>query len=180
MKVQIRNHIFETNSSSTHAICISKDHKYPTELPKRIVFYNDSFGWEVHKYNSQKSRASYLYEAIKCTCQDRTEALLKIKDVLRHYGVDCEFETDSDEYGGIDHGYDLYDFVSDLLNNEEKLMTYLFGDSFVVTGNDNGYGFSDIMYDRLEDEKTSYGVFPRYSESYKSKFDKYDVYEKGN
>lgn len=180
MKIQIRNNVFETNSSSTHAICITKKHIYPSDLPEVIVFKHDEFGWEVRKLKSCKKRASYLYEAI-CSSSNKYDRLETLEKILNSYGIKCEFESPGDEYCGyIDHGYDLYDFVEDLLSDEDKLMTYLFGDSFIVTGNDNSYGFSDIMYDHLEDEKTSYGTFPRYSDTYKDEFNGYDIYEKGN
>lgn len=50
--------------------------------------------------------------------------------------------------------------------DDDKLLRYLFGDSFIVTGNDNSDGYDDMMY-------TDYGEL-------KSEFDNYEIYEKGN
>lgn len=44
MKKQIRRGCFETNSSSTHAICIATDDVL--NIPKDIHFGFDDFGWE--------------------------------------------------------------------------------------------------------------------------------------
>ena len=50
MKRQIRQGVFETNSSSTHAICISKDHDTSKlKLPDSVSFDHGEFGWECRK-----------------------------------------------------------------------------------------------------------------------------------
>ena len=63
--------------------------------------------------------------------------------------------------------------------DEDKLMRCLFGNSFVITGNDNGYGHSERMYVREEDEHTKWGSFPRFG-GLKPEFENYEIYEKGN
>lgn len=47
MKRQIRRCVFETNSSSTHAICIAKD---GYELKDHIDFHTGEYGWECEEY----------------------------------------------------------------------------------------------------------------------------------
>ena len=47
MKRQIRRGTFETNSSSTHAICIAKD---DYELKDHIDFHTGEYGWECKEY----------------------------------------------------------------------------------------------------------------------------------
>lgn len=65
MRIQIRNNVFETNSSSTHAICISKKNPSTAELQRTTVLFEcGRFGWEVETYKDISSRASYLYQAI--------------------------------------------------------------------------------------------------------------------
>lgn len=44
MKVQIRQSVFETNSSSTHAISIIKKSNI-TEYPDTVRFDKGDFGW---------------------------------------------------------------------------------------------------------------------------------------
>ena len=48
MKRQIRRGVFETNSSSTHAICIAKG---DYNLSKHIDFTIGEFGWENNEYD---------------------------------------------------------------------------------------------------------------------------------
>ena len=52
MKRQIRRGCFETNSSSTHAICIATEDVL--NIPKNIHFGFDDFGWEFGYYFNSK------------------------------------------------------------------------------------------------------------------------------
>ncbi len=61
-KRQIRQGAFETNSSSTHSICIATETQY--NIPTSIEFNFGDFGWEVNKLTSRKAKASYLYTCI--------------------------------------------------------------------------------------------------------------------
>lgn len=182
MKRQIRRGAFETNSSSTHAICISKKRNY--KIPAYVTFTHDEFGWEFGEYNDTWTKASYLYQAIISVYYDDPEpALKKLKSILADYGVACEFEpARSGEFwdnGYIDHGGECYEFVEAVLNDNELLFTYLFGDSFVITGNDNGYSFDERMYVKEEDIVESWGTYPSYGDL-KPEFRNYDIYRKGN
>lgn len=186
MKRQIRRGAFETNSSSTHAICITKSDVDKSNLPNYVEFEHGEFGWEVSEYWSLYSKASYLYQAICDCCYDeennKKEMLDKITDVLNKYGISCNFEPDKDKTWGdgyIDHGYETIDFVKAVLSDEDKLLRYLFGDSIVITGNDNGDGFSDRMYINEGEEVTSWGNYTKYG-GLKSEFDNYEIYVKGN
>ncbi len=58
--IQIRKGTFETNSSSTHSICISKEPV--TKYPKSIHFYLGRYGWE---QDTVVDTASYLYNSHK-------------------------------------------------------------------------------------------------------------------
>ena len=141
MKRQIRSSVFETNSSSTHSIAISKK---PVVISKSIHFGIGEFGWE----NGCADTADYLYTAI--LVQDEYNELLdKLKEILDKYSIEYSFEepewhkssyNDSDiwlEYGYVDHSYELREFIFTILDDENLLMRYLFGDSYVYTGNDN-------------------------------------------
>ena len=86
-------------------------------------------------------------------------------ETLGKYGVYCKFKPKKkDEYGFtegyIDHVEDVGDFLRAVLHNENRLLRYLFGDSFILTGNDNS------EYDEFKGEKIS--------ES------EYEIYYKGN
>ena len=140
MKRQIRNMVFETNSSSIHSIAISK--KKPV-IGKSIHFGIGEFGWG----NDCVNTADYLYTAI-LEQDDRYDFLDKLKEILDKYSIKYEFEEpmwhksaiDDDVwlgYGYVDHSYETRELIFALLDNEDLLMRYLFGDSSVYTGNDN-------------------------------------------
>ena len=46
--LQIRNSLFETNSSSVHALIIPKDN--PVYIPKSVRLYGGEYGWEIDEY----------------------------------------------------------------------------------------------------------------------------------
>lgn len=164
MKRQIRSSVFETNSSSTHSIAISKK---PVVIGKSIYFGIGEFGWE----NDCVDTADYLYTAI-LEQDNRNDLLDRLKKILDNYAVEYEFDEPlwhkssiGDgvwlEYGYIDHGYELGEFLDTILSDEDLLMRYLFGGSNVYTGNDN----QDIVpdgcniaeeYVYVEDERGNY------------------------
>ena len=137
---QIRRNVFETNSSSTHSICISKA---PATAGKHLYFGIGEYGWE----NDCVDIADYLYTAI-LEQSDSEDLLEQLKDMLDKHSIEYEFEepkyeTSSDgEYqwlaeGYIDHSYDTRDFINAVLSDDDLLMRCLFGNSCVYTGNDN-------------------------------------------
>ena len=141
MKRQIRRSVFETNSSSTHSICISKK---PAAIRDFIHFRIGEFGWE----NDCVDTTDYLYTAI-LEQYEADELLERLKEILDNHSIEYEFEepsydTSSDgQYkwlndGYIDHANETRDFIFAVLNDEDMLMRCLFGaDSCVYTGNDN-------------------------------------------
>lgn len=142
MKRQIRSSVFETNSSSTHSIAISKA---PAVIGKSIHFGIGEFGWE----NSCADTADYLYTAILYVYSSEVaeEKIEHLKRILDKYDVSYEFEepeywigSSGNAYldnGYIDHGDELTEFLEAVFSNEDLLMRYLFGNSIVYTGNDN-------------------------------------------
>jgi len=185
MKRQIRRCVFETNSSSTHAICITKKDIDASSLPKHITFTHGEFGWEFDVHKDTWTKASYLYQAI-CSLyygddEKKKEKLSTLETLLKKHGVECEFEPDKDKkYGDgyIDHGYgyDIAEFVDAVLTDGIKLAKYLFGDSFIVTGNDNSREYSDYMYAHTKEVCDCYAK----DGGLKPEFEEYEVYEKGN
>lgn len=173
---QVRNNVFETNSSSTHSICISK--KKPV-IGKFIDFHIGEYGWE---NACVTDTASYLYTAILYI--EDNKLLNKLKNILDSHSIEYEFEEPSYDpdcnflsYGYIDHGYELTDFISAIFNDEDLLMRYLFGDSCVYTGNDNSNDESDMCYAALPivyDENYNKICNPNYHP------EEYDYFFKGN
>jgi hypothetical protein len=171
MKRQIRQGVFETNSSSTHAICIAtEDIEY--DFPYRMEFNFGYFGWEVDKLTSKQERARYLY-----TCLAYVRDIEKIKeyikfiaDTLHKHGVEDiyfdDFKLVVFDYQGeirtylspsndcyVDHGDEAVDFVEAVCSDEKLLLNYLFSDnSFILTGNDNDDTDVDIKVDYPHEE----------------------------
>ncbi len=189
MKRQIRKGVFETNSSSTHAICITRKDVDTSNLPNHITFTHGKFGWAFDVYKDTWTKASYLYQAICHLCydsdKDKKDMLNTLESLLKEYGIECEFEPDTNndygEYGEgyIDHGRQTEKFVNAVLADKDKLIKYLFGDSIIVTGNDNSDEYSDYMYTQIGEDETEYGTFTRYGDL-KPQFEEYEIYKKGN
>jgi hypothetical protein len=154
--IQIRQGVFETNSSSTHAISIC-EFRSNIELPEVVLFEtNQEFGWEFEDYTDVYSKANYLWLAIcyKYNTLGEEDELIRAKSTLTQYleriGVRAEFEDRryvesewfDDKYidmrGYIDHPEDLYELVNAVLEDPNLLYGYLFNcNSMISTGNDN-------------------------------------------
>ena len=161
MKMSIRKGTWETNSSSTHAMVIKKE--TPLNLPKEIHFSLGQFGWEADKDNSTYMKASYLYTALyelyKNDPINFAKHMQRIEGILKENNIRTTWQTiDTNEYYYIDHGYNLEEFVEELLDNKQLLLSWLFDDdSFLVTDNDNDgmeYLYSHI--DGYENNKDFY------------------------
>lgn len=139
---KIRNNVFETNSSSTHSICIATDAELI--IPQSLHFSFGEFGWGYDTLNSVEEKASYLYTGLMANNKD--EEVDKIVQTLKDKGVNVtieEFNGYNDGY--IDHSYDLNEFLNDVCNNKENLLQFLFSPlSFIITGNDNDDKSVDI------------------------------------
>ena len=156
MKVQVRNGVFETNSSSTHAVSICAFNINKHEIPETVVFETGDFGWEVNDYNDVNTKASYLWTAVVSEYQylDEEEDLIRIKaaftKILNDAGVknvyfkDADYKTSDyvnrpylDIDGYIDHDsivYDIYELKDEVDNdyinfifNPENYVHFEFG-----------------------------------------------------
>lgn len=145
----IRKSVFETNSSSTHNICIAKDAELI--IPKKLKVKFGEFGWEYDILDSTEEKASYLYTALEHL--KRREDIEKFKEMLSSEGVKASFEkpiykiinkgtereyTDSPNVGYVDHVDQLEPFIDDIFKDMEMLKSFLFSPlSYIITGNDN-------------------------------------------
>jgi hypothetical protein len=178
---QVRRNVFETNSSSTHSICISKA---PVTVGKHIHFRIGEYGWE----NDCVNIADYLYTAI-LEQYDVDELLKKLKDILDSYSIEYEFEKpnykiSSDgrykwlDYGYVDHSSETREFINAVLSDEDMLMRCLFGNSCVYTGNDNqdaNPNGCNIADDKYYDWEKDAMIDNPYHDP-----DNYDYFYKGN
>ena len=96
MKRQIRRGCFETNSSSTHAICIAKEGYTKGNY---IEFEIGEFGWEFDTYSDLHSRASYLITAIFNSDKEYAdEKLQQLKDILDKNNIKYDIPRELKEY----------------------------------------------------------------------------------
>lgn len=150
--INIRKGLFETNSSSTHAICIGKDN-HDLVIPSKLTFQVGEFGWENEIYYDVTTLASYLYTALTeyYSGKELTKHINHIYTLLGHNGCKATFiEPTVDEWGFadgyIDHSEELGDFLNKVLSSDKALLRYLFSpDSFIITGNDNEEWWGDYM-----------------------------------
>jgi hypothetical protein len=191
---QIRKSVFETNSSSTHSIAIPKN----GDVPRCVYFCTGDFGWAWEEVEA----TDYFYTAIYETSITESEAqakIKKLKDILEAHGVEYHFtkpkthmwcsDYDHKEYlslddGYIDHGYELQDFVDELLNDENKLLRFL-GGGLVFTGNDNSTTEEQCFIKRYKKFLDDYNwrtkqEFKIENPYYMSNHKDYDWYYKGN
>jgi hypothetical protein len=146
-KIQIRNGLFETNSSSTHCIVIAKDEvwNYP-----EVKFTLGQFDWEHKIYTDTHTKAQYLYTAIM-QLEDK-ESLEALKKRLDYEQVKYSFEEPKEgEFYYIDHGDNLKYWVPFVCHDLILLLNYLFSEeSFVETGND---GMDDDEFTKKRPER---------------------------
>lgn len=192
MKRQIRSSVFETNSSSTHSIAIPR-HCEPTNY---VNFNTDEFGWGFEEVDA----ADYFYTAIyetSYTEEELNEKLDRLKNILDEYGIDYNLREPEthiwhDNYenrdylclddGYIDHGYELKEFVDELLNNGDRLVRFISG-GLVFTGNDNSdsEGFISRNEEFIEDYDWRTKTTTKYkNQYYMSNHEDYEWYYKGN
>lgn len=166
--IQIRKSVFETNSSSTHAICISRKKIDKSEIVgKSIHFGFDDFGWE---FDRNADIANYIYTGI-CCCFKKDEAqkyIDRIKHVLDRYDVKYSFEEavwDKDGWlhwdcGEIDHSMNLEETIKIILRDKELFLSLLFNkESYIATGNDNSHDRKTILGGAEEAIEQTHRIF---------------------
>ena len=182
---QVRNCVFETNSSSTHSIAIPRSGC----APSYVSFHDGEFGWSFDEVDA----ADYFYTAIydvSETLAEAEERIAKLTDILNDYNIEFDFsEVNCEDYDGwlshdgyIDHGGELKDFVDELLDHGDKLVRFL-GSGLVFTGNDNSDcdGFVDRTTEFIENYDWSSRTWVKHENPYyMSNHDEYEWYYKGN
>jgi len=149
---QYRGPIFETNSSSSHALAIQKNMKDPNYIPRKISLYLKEYGWEIDQLFTINEILSYLWTQLCYNCinplyteerdsnaivEENPEIYEFIERVKELFPLsEISFELPSKEnLPYIDHQSILtIDEVFEVLNNKDFL---LYG--AVFTGNDNVY-----------------------------------------
>lgn len=178
--IKIRQNVFETNSSSTHAICIYTN---KPNVPTKVYIKVGEFGWDRVDLTDSEEKLSYLYTYLTNwiyyrvydarnpeTIKRAKKEIAAIQDDLcnRLFKLGCcpTFETVEetlscyenydayiDHYEGMDEG-----FVKFVLNH---LDDYLSDDSVIMLGNDNSRYDVFEMADNLKEKEGNMKVFEK-------------------
>lgn len=163
----VRQSVFETNSSSTHAVSIGDtDSKVLNDLPRLddngnfVMTVDGEYGWGYETYNGVYTKIDYMARQ----AENDDLRLNVLKDIIKEYTGAKKVYFIFD-YGYIDHQSNgsfngLFD-----PENKEKLVTFLFNpESTLIISNDNGGTDGWEYYD---DEKEDWVMRPEY-ENYKT------------
>ena len=171
---QIRRNVFETNSSSSHALSFNNsqhDLDYTQLVPDNdgvIHCYFDEFGWYYQGLgatNSAKVKLNYLITQISetnsCSCrehevQDAAKAVMKTNDfkileediirTLKEQGINAKkIIVDSEQKGYVDHQSVCE--IKDILPIEcETYSDFIFDEGYdLLIKNDNAYFEDDLL-----------------------------------
>jgi hypothetical protein len=153
---QIRNGVFETNSSSTHSICISKEPVKDENIPTYLNIRTDEeFGWSPDCYNSPEEKAAYLCTVMEW-CELDAEKEEFLNTLKNEFHIKISYKSKN---GYVDHSGEAVALVHELLSNTDKLKRFLFNpESCIYTGNDNSNEFLDACYvaDAAENDGNRY------------------------
>lgn len=137
MKVTSRRGTFETNSSSVHAIVISKVHSHDT-IPNSIIkVEGEDYGWDFEEYRNPNEKINYLWTALNDAGEDLDTWEARLRDVLE-LGNWVPFIRVEDGFDGyVEDAIYLDDFFDRIREDDELLKKFIYGESYVLTGNDN-------------------------------------------
>jgi len=144
-----RHGVFETNSSSTHSISISRTNVL-SDIPYiengvAYISYGE-FGWQEECFKDFETKASYCITFITGVVQEhrprRSNDFLKMLErvILKHTeATSIKFLKNGDGYyqeGYIDH--QSHGECEEVFDSDKTLANFLFNPkSFLVTDNDN-------------------------------------------
>lgn len=149
--IQIRPGVFETNSSSSHAIVVKKTAAStfdPNDYHARdgeIIFYPHDleFGWGFDILSTWYERLCYAIASL----QDEQDMIETMQDACRKkFKKDIRFSFERNYHGGTDYGYIdhqsqglLQHFLAD---RNISIEDFIFNDRYIVViDNDNSASF---------------------------------------
>lgn len=154
---QIREGVFETNSSSTHSISFPKGAeckmgRLPLNTRGNVEIECREFGWEVRDYTDPSSKASYAAIYVRDWTSGKNKKLFRevLVDVIKDQTGCNEVEFDFDlvgpdclpyfERGYIDHQSVEKGQLDHMFKHPKLLRKFIFNSSVVLhTDNDNRY-----------------------------------------
>jgi hypothetical protein len=165
MKTQIRDRVFETNSSSSHSVTIDGAELKDFGLDKdtiregviRVELPCDGYGWEWRRYYKPENKIAYLLLQLQGGClpsdfdlpydEDHSETFREndsrtdyfLRTIEEATGCRVVVTRDAEDVG---YGYSIdHDSVGkglEHLGEADEILKLVFGrDSYIETGNDN-------------------------------------------
>lgn len=150
---QIRQSVFETNSSSSHSMTMKKGDLVDQPFTKEelrdgvVKIYVQEYGWEQYRYYNPKNKLSYLLtqitsgdlpdgdsHQITSSLIETNERFAMLSQIVKEY-CGCELLVQPGS-GYVDH--ESVGNGCHLFRDIEELKLFIFSkDSYIETGNDN-------------------------------------------
>lgn len=159
---QIRPSVFETNSSSSHSLCVSESNQLNDFIiPNQegiIELTGGQFSWGPETYNDAITKTNYCAVHIQgyCSGEEKERKLNMLRDVILSQTMANDlvfgFSTDdrNDNYSYIDH-QSVHD-ANVVFKNADTLRNFIFNkDSQLIIDNDNGTDYD--YYDNYDDSE---------------------------
>lgn len=142
---KVRNEVFETNSSSSHSITLSRNENGEFDKKTPIVvkpYWHGGFGWEFETWNTIEEKLAYMIRCLVCYDFNEENLQDKIKPIqerLHNLGIDFELPT-YEEYmnGYVDHEDWYQGEIEYIYEDNDRLLAFLLNnESCIEGGNDN-------------------------------------------
>ena len=162
MKIQRRNSVFETNSSSTHALCIPKSDE-KLQLPRTQVFHFRGNDYDLleGEIPTQQDRADFFYTILTLMPLSYFRVSYFKNFMYAHDILPIFEEPKIIPENLYDYDSDFDDLINDLLEDHHKLFRFLFSNDVVSIYTDRDY---EPEMDRIHalERSGKYDMFMRY------------------
>jgi hypothetical protein len=153
--INIRQNIWESNSSSSHSININSDTSLLTSITPdsegNIILNGGEFGWGWKKYNDALTKSNYAAVAVHLNYSFFNNPSLKtmLVDVIKNqtgaknviFNINTDYNDKSGLFSYIDHqSLDSYvnSKIAKIFKSKENLRNFIFNPkSILYIGNDN-------------------------------------------
>jgi hypothetical protein len=150
MTQQIRQKVFETNSSSSHSLVMESSQMIPAALTKAqlregvVSIRLGDYGWQYERLYRPLNKASYLltylvgstnWQTTEEVCEEFPGAQMLVDAFRNRFGVALKFEP---SYGYVDHEATEHGVADVVFQDQAVLESFLFDEAqYIQLGNDN-------------------------------------------
>ncbi|MDR2170596.1 MAG: hypothetical protein LBP59_10675 [Planctomycetaceae bacterium] len=161
--LQIRQSVFETNSSAIHAFWVKTQDKIAPFAEEQVMTAHfSSLGWEYEPYKSGEFLNVIWTWLISAGLFDNMSLFKRITEILKQYNIRVNWTLDiltEEEVRDINSIKDFMfaDYMKDLVEQPELLISLILSDSSNVIHADEGDIFE--FQKRLASSHTMLGVY---------------------